>query len=358
MSSPILPIHTQDGGKHITVSVPDPSSMSPRTTRSAYLRSPPQTGNISARTGFSARTGLTGLSTKSAAVEALDVIVVQLEQETEATKELFDLEDSEKKSYRQDDKHPHSWLDDINHFRAHLRHFLHVPEFHYTIIGMVMFDLVVVFIDLVISLLNLPCFTESQLEQFRQLGIDNPPESPNCILHESNALIGGDWFLWSLSVFLLSCFMLEVLASLFAFGPRHFMKPLYAIDGTVVTTSLVLEVFFRFGEHGRLGSSPSALIVLRLWKIVRAIHAIAHSIELKNQAIIKEVLAAKEQVEEEHQQATEELEREQLMLQYLRMKVPEVQDVELEAHVEKAFQKQFDEREMDEKHDSTVDEKH
>jgi hypothetical protein len=204
---------------------------------------------------------------------------------------------------------------------------------------MVMFDLIVVFIDLVISLLNLPCYTPEQLEQFRALGIEDPPESTSCILHESTALTNGDWFLWSVSVFLLSIFMIEVILSLFAFGPRHFAKPLYAIDGIVVTASLVMEIFFKFGAHGKLGSSPSALIVLRLWKIIRAIHAIAHSIELKNQTIIKEVQAAKAQVEEEHQIAADALERDQLRIQYLRTKAPPVDDTELEDYVEKELQK-------------------
>jgi hypothetical protein len=267
------------------------------------------------------------------------VIVIKLEEETEETKELFDLDESDEESPDEDEKHPHPLLHKINHFRAHLRHLLHVPRFHYTVIGMVMFDLIVVFIDLVLSLLNLPCFTEDQLAKFRVIGLNNPPESANCILHESSALTGADWFLWSLSVSLLSCFMLEVLASLFAFGPRHFKKPLYAIDGAVVTASLVMEVFFRFGDHGKLGASPSALIVLRLWKIVRAIHAIAHSIELKNQAIIQEVQAAKAHVEEEHHQAAEALERDELKIQYLRMKAPEVQDTELDEHVEKFIEK-------------------
>jgi len=363
--SPILPLHAKDSDKHITVSVPDPSAVSPRSPRSAFFRSPPPTAHtaISGRTGisalsrFSARTGRTGISTRSAAAEALDVIVVKLEEETEETKELFDFKEEE--SY--EEKESHSWLGKVNHFRAHLRHLLHIPVFHYTIIGMVMFDLVIVFIDLVISLLNLPCFTEDQLEKFRELGLtEDPPESPNCILHESNALKGGEWFLWGLSVFLLSCFMVEVFASLFAFGPRHFKKPLYAIDALVVTASLTMEVFFKFGNHGELGSSPSALIVLRMWKIVRAIHAIAHSIELKNQAIIKEVVAAKTQVEEEHQQAEEELERERLMLQYLRAKVPEVEDTELEEHVVKEIEKlqlEAEEEEKGERSSSSMDEK-
>jgi hypothetical protein len=347
MSSPVLPVHAQDSNKHITVTVPDPSAYSPRSTKSAFFRSPPPTGisgisgrtGLSARTGYSARTGRSGFSTQSAAAEALDVIVIKLEEETEETKELFNLDEPDQELTDDDHKHPQAWVHKINHFRAHLRHILHVPAFHYTIIGMVMFDLIVVFIDVVISLLNLPCFTDVQLEKFRELGVDDPPESTSCILHESNALIGADWFLWGLSVFLLSCFMLEVIASLFAFGPRHFKKPLYAIDGIVVTASLVMEIFFRFGDHGKLGDSPSALIVLRLWKIVRAIHAIAHSIELKNQAIIQEVQAAKAQVEEEHHQASEALERDHLKIQYLRTKVPEVQDTELEEHVEKVIEK-------------------
>src|ERR1700677_5110613 len=89
-------------------------------------------------------------------------------------------------------------IQQIQHFRAHLRHFLHMPAFHYTVIGMVMFDLLVVFIDLVVSLLNLPCYTDAQREQFRALGVNDPPEPPSCILHDSNGLTAATWFLWAI----------------------------------------------------------------------------------------------------------------------------------------------------------------
>jgi hypothetical protein len=204
---------------------------------------------------------------------------------------------------------------------------------------MVMFDLLVVFVDLVVSLLNLPCYTPEQREQFLALGVADPPEPPSCILHESSGLTAGNWFLWSVSVFLLSCFMLEVLVSLFAFGPRRFKKPLYAVDALVVTASLIMELAFKFAKSGKLESSPSALIVLRLWKIVRAIHAIAHSIELKNQTIISEVKVAKAQVEEEHRAAAVELERDQIKIQYLRLRSPHVEDAELEAYVERELER-------------------
>ena len=111
--------------------------------------------------------------------------------------------------------------------RAHLRHTLHAPAFHYTVIGLVILDLVIVFIDLVVSLLNLPCLTEEQLQWFEEHNIDELPPTPNCKLAESPALEGGEWFLWAFSVFLLSLFAIELILSLFAFGPKHFKKPIY-----------------------------------------------------------------------------------------------------------------------------------
>jgi hypothetical protein len=200
---------------------------------------------------------------------------------------------------------------------------------------MVIFSLIIVFVDMVISLLNLPCFSDEQLEKFRQLGVDDPPESTICILHDSLGLQVSDWFLWGISVFFLSCFMLEISASLFAFGPRHFKKPLYAIDGIVVTASFVLELVFKPSVSTQLESSPSILVVLRMWKVVRAIHAIAHSIELRNQTIINEVKLAKAQVEGEHQAATDELYRERIRVQYLRAKAPQVQDADLGCYVDR-----------------------
>ncbi|KIY50227.1 hypothetical protein FISHEDRAFT_71839 [Fistulina hepatica ATCC 64428] len=339
-NSPVLPLHAQDTvvapPAGLSVSIVEPHR-SPRTT---HLKSPPlsaRTG-VSSRTGISARTGIsrcTAMSEKSVVAETLDNIINGLD--TKEDNNVFDDgDDVDDQSY--DSSETHTLLEKINHVRAKTRHILHVPKFHYTIIGLVILDLVIVFVDLVISLLQAPCFSDEQLESFKESGI-NPPENSGCVLPDSTSVTDAEWVLWALSVFLLALFVLELLASLFAFGWRHFTKILFAVDAIVVVASFILEIYFKFGDDGKLETNPSALIVLRLWKIVRAIHAIAHSIELKNQAIIKEIKGAKAEAEEEHSQTRDLLEREQLKLDYLRSQVPHVDDAALETYVERELER-------------------
>lgn len=301
----------------------------------------------------SARTGISAFSTQSIAVQNLDAVIVELTQVNHDMTHLYDGDDEDT-----DDESDHgepSLKHKIHHIRAEMRHFLHIPAFHYTIICLVIFDLIVVFIDLVLSLLNLPCYTELQLAYFEEHGLVDVPESSSCKLKESAALTGGEWFLWALSVFLLSIFVLELIASGIAFGLRHFKKPLYFIDALIVSISLILEIYFKVGDGGRLETAPSAIIALRLWKIVRAVHAIAHTIELKNQEIIKEVKLAKDQLEAEHQEVTDVLEQQQLRISYLRQRAPQVSDGELDEYVEKEFQKRDTGKHLREKEDASED---
>ncbi|KAJ7849175.1 hypothetical protein B0H13DRAFT_2361452 [Mycena leptocephala] len=206
----------------------------------------------------------------------------------------------------------------IVHWRGRLGNILESTKFHYVIISMVLLDLLVVFIELIIALLNLPCFTEEQKLYFAQHGIVELPLPANCKLQETNASDDAERFLWSLSVTLLSIFIAELIAAGIAFGfVTHFRKPIYMVDAIISS----------------LKSAPSTLIALRLSKIVRAVHAITHSIGLKNQAIIKRVEAAKAVLEASHQQISSMFEQQEWKISYLRAKVTQVTDTELEDYV-------------------------
>lgn len=198
---------------------------------------------------------------------------------------------------------------------------------------MVLLDLLVVFIELIIALLNLSCFTEEQKLYFAQHGIVELPLPASCKLQETNASDDAEWFLWLLSVTLLSIFIAELIEAGIAFGfVTHFRKPIYMVDAIIVTVSFTVEVYFKFAKSS-LKSAPSTLIALRLSKIVRAVHAITHSIGLKNQAIIKRVEAAKAVLEASHQQISSMFEQQEWKISYLRAKVTQVTDTELEDYV-------------------------
>ncbi|EJT97927.1 hypothetical protein DACRYDRAFT_24849 [Dacryopinax primogenitus] len=358
-NSPILPVHAQDvivPPREEGVVSPPRTARTERTNNNVHWSVPntpysPRT----IHTTYTARTSGTGRST---VVETLADVVDQLEQQNAAN--VWDAEEPEPEAKYQASLHsgksghttrtgksghskashaPSTFMGKVQHFRHHMRHWLHNDKFHYTIIGLVILDLIAVFLDLTLSLLTLSCYTDDQLDFFASHGILNPPESLSCVLHESTALTGADWFLWALSVFLLCIFTLEIFASFFAFGLSHFYKPLYAIDALVVFASLIMEVFFKFADNGKSGSSPAALIVLRLWKIIRAIHAIAHSIELKNQSIINSVKQAMAESQAETAQLYGKLERTELRVDYLKPLCPNLNNDEMESFVDQELEK-------------------
>jgi hypothetical protein len=89
------------------------------------------------------------------------------------------------------------------------------------------------------------------------------------------------------------------------------------MDAIIVFSSFIMEVYFHYGNIGRAGRAAAAIVVLRLWKIVRAIHAVAHSITLKNHLLIKKIQEAQSIIEEEKSNTEKLLEKQQIKLEYL-----------------------------------------
>jgi len=139
----------------------------------------------------------------------------------------------------------------------------------------------------------------------------------SCILGYSIQLERTDLFLFYFSVLLLTIFVFEVFISFYAFGWKYFTSPLYLLDGIIVLSSFIMELYFHYGNIGRAGRAAAAIILLRLWKIVRAIHAVAHSITIKNRLLIERIHEAQILLEGEKQQAEETLEKQEIKLNYL-----------------------------------------
>ena len=111
-------------------------------------------------------------------------------------------------------------------------------------------------------------------------------------------------------------FVLEIFLVLYAFGWKYYTNPLYLLDGIIVLASFIMEMYFHYGNIGRAGRAASAIVILRLWKIVRAIHAVAHSITIKNRLLIRKIQEAKLLLEEEKQQTEQTLEKQDIKLEY------------------------------------------
>ncbi|CAF1220596.1 unnamed protein product [Adineta steineri] len=196
--------------------------------------------------------------------------------------------------------------------RYHIAQFLQKPLYNYIIILLVMTDLIVVLVDLVLAQLSSPCLSEDEMIMY------NTTEQPDaCLIEHSVHLARTEAFLFWFSVLLLTLFVFEVFTSFFALGWRYYKNPLFLIDSIIVCASFILEIYFHFGNIGRAGRAAAAIVILRLWKIIRAIHAVAHSITVKNRLLIKKIHEAKVLLEEEKQQTEKALEKQEIRLEYL-----------------------------------------
>jgi hypothetical protein len=137
-----------------------------------------------------------------------------------------------------------------------------------------------------------------------------------CLLKHSANLNRTELFLFYFSVLLLTLFVLEVFLSFYAFGWKYYKNPLYLLDGGIIFASFIMEIYFHYEYIGRAGRAASAIIILRLWKIIRAIHAVAHSITLRNRLLIKKIQEAKILLEEEKEQTEQTLEKQEIKLEY------------------------------------------
>ena len=125
----------------------------------------------------------------------------------------------------------------------------------------------------------------------------------DCHIRSNHRLETAELALFYVSFIIICIFVLEILSALYAFGWRRYKKLVFLVDAFIVLTSFILEAYFHFGTDIKAGRASAALVVLRLWKVVRAMHAIAHSISLRNRMIIDKIKKAQEALQEDIRQA-------------------------------------------------------
>ncbi|KAI9345804.1 hypothetical protein DFJ73DRAFT_960704 [Zopfochytrium polystomum] len=201
---------------------------------------------------------------------------------------------------------------------------IYTDNWHYAIIALVLLDLLLVFVDIVLSL-NTAC-TPPEKEE----GGDDPTTTPtatNATLNhllalafslssgaaavnkstESTAAVGctpnirpsaglstlEDALFW-ISTSLLIVFAADVLLHLYVEGLRMFKSLVTSFDAVVVYSSLVMVLVFKYTNTGQSGSS--AIVALRIWKMIRVMHAMSASIEMSHQRTIRAIKSANEAI--------------------------------------------------------------
>ncbi|KAJ1562474.1 hypothetical protein HK405_011712 [Cladochytrium tenue] len=191
--------------------------------------------------------------------------------------------------------------------RAWLAHHMRQERFHHVVIGLVLFHLLLVFLDLVLAVTmsctprevsddvgedtgnsssstsngNASAFTTTSSNMLPQLEC-NPS------LRQSAALVTGASALVWMSVALLVLFAIEIAVGVYASGVRHLRSVVMAVDAVVVYASLVLELYFVLNGQEN-NATAGIVILLRIWKLVRVTHVVAHTVELRHRNIIKAV---------------------------------------------------------------------
>ncbi|CAN7986550.1 unnamed protein product, partial [Ixodes hexagonus] len=139
-------------------------------------------------------------------------------------------------------------------FREKLTALLNSTKFQVAIVVLVVVDCLLVITELLVELEVLKLQEHSNIA----------PKARTEVIH-------------SLSIFILSLFLVEVCAKLYAYRLRFFRHKLEVFDAIVVIVSFALDVAFRNPESAANGAG--LIIVLRLWRVARLLNGIVLTVK-------------------------------------------------------------------------------
>ncbi|GAA5976700.1 hypothetical protein JCM11641_005665 [Rhodosporidiobolus odoratus] len=187
--------------------------------------------------------------------------------------------------------------------RRQVRKIMRMKRLHLIIIGLVAFDLVIVIVELIVALLTAGCMSEEIYDYVLEAVAASEGQftaaSFACAMAPTHGREALESAIFGLNLGLLSIFMLEVLAAIYAFGPITYVTSwVTLLDGFVVVTTLCLDVYFHLSKDPA-AKSPIAVVILRLWKIFRAIHAIGHALSLHYNEMMEQAEEGRKKLEME-----------------------------------------------------------
>jgi hypothetical protein len=107
-------------------------------------------------------------------------------------------------------------------------------------------------------------------------GLEPNYEYPaTCNEHKWHRVHKGETFLFSLTILILSIFLVELNLEMVALGPKVFFRQFFfLLDYCIVSVSLALELTFHFASAEALQSLVGMLVFARVWRFVRIGHGI------------------------------------------------------------------------------------
>ncbi|KAI9332145.1 hypothetical protein DFJ73DRAFT_856095 [Zopfochytrium polystomum] len=163
-----------------------------------------------------------------------------------------------------------------------LKALVDADQFHITVISLVAIDMISVFTDLILTMLS-SCLPVNAANEYDPVnGTCNATFPP-----DSRAVNTAHTALSLLSFFLLLIFCVEIMVTFYATRLDFLRNVVRVVDALVVFGSMGWEIYTFVSKKDSDGSA--GIVVLRMWRLIRAIHAVAHSVEMRNKSIRKAV---------------------------------------------------------------------
>ena len=157
--------------------------------------------------------------------------------------------------------------------REHLLEILHSSKFQIVVICLVLLDCLLVISELLIELKAEDTHNGTTMAA-SEAYVSNDEQSAKHISEgveeEKSAIKIAEEVLHYFSIAILSIFLLELSAKLFAMGKQFFHHKLEIVDAFIVIVSFILDIAF-INDDG-VTSALGLLVLLRLWRIGRVVN--------------------------------------------------------------------------------------
>jgi hypothetical protein len=215
---------------------------------------------------------------------------------------------------RIESKHIHDSHGDDS-WQARVLHLLHSNKVKFTLLGLLVLDVFILFIELAVAAFFPTCTTvektaiscgplESNTTTFHEYSYSCDKGFPNlaypatCDPEKRHVVDIVEDTLFGVTVFILGVFFVELTTVMLLLGPCTFIKDwLHAIDYVVVCVSLGLEIAFQVESDAVLQAIIGLLIFGRLWRFIRIGHGVYEASKQVLHDKLEKVLLYLEQLE-------------------------------------------------------------
>mmetsp|Transcript_14270 Transcript_14270/g.23180 ORF Transcript_14270/g.23180 Transcript_14270/m.23180 type:complete len:256 (+) Transcript_14270:106-873(+) len=196
---------------------------------------------------------------------------------------------------------------------------IHARNTQYFLTALLIFDVILLFGQVFLDAHFPPCYAiTANAECVDVNGVESDTAHVHCEEHpyavESVAVV-----MYFASLIILSIFEIELVALVLTLGPVQYLRNLsYWLDTFIINVSIVLEVVLHETKDDALAS---ALVVARVWRLIRISHGIFTT---KRRQLMASIVAGQELVKSEPWEEVDSEEEEEDSRQYRKSRVASV----------------------------------